>query len=727
VVEGSEQTDLEIAFGCGTPDDRHRRYLFAGSPTIEPSPAPTIIPTKAPSPPSPSPTVGNDYEVPSIQFVEVAPIGDFNANVTVTVGDQASSNLLITCIASNVYYQLDRLLGLVGVGYDEYMANFPVLFKQNALFSVLQQPVYIRQYDTVTWEYTNVSLYFELAFSSTRYTSWCMVEDEGQRDLLTKTRTRNFDALDDNEAFSFATIHAYPLVQIYHLEPGTNHIDVFFTADEPGIVYCAATPKETDEMTKSYTAIFNKGFFAELPGPMVNGTVTGSVRVRGLLALLPYYIYCTSEDFEVPSNKMTQSVAILATRAETVTLCCHDFQSSELPTQLIAGRTEYSNELTYSVTTPPDGDQLFAHGGSNCKFRSVGCFVTLKMHLYLQIAAGFCSEEAISEGLAAYNEYRNWNKEFALEIGEGTMEEVDALALFPDSWPAYTEYLDVSPRMSIFREGVSDKFLAFTAEGITAATYGCWVVRYEVGGSAADMYFEPAPGFMYVYNSDSNPEGPELLQAQFGDSGVYVFITLSGDSDQGAAYHYLRYGNEDGGCRNSDLQFGNYDERCKTAESTNNGYKFGQEEETYNIVAQGSSFFSPVCCPDGPEGSCEEGGEEDREEGRQEGREEDRQEGRQEDHHLARLQGQAREGWEEEQGHAGERQGARSDDEEEGSWDLRAEEALRGPRGDHRQDHDAAHRGHEERLGLHQEEQAQRGPHHLPGRHAQEGVPGRQA
>ena len=48
---------------------------------------------------------------------------------------------------------------------------------------------------------------------------------------------------------------------------------------------------------------------------MVNGTVTGSVRVRGLLALLPYYIYCTSEDFEVPSNKMTQSVAILATRA----------------------------------------------------------------------------------------------------------------------------------------------------------------------------------------------------------------------------------------------------------------------------------------------------------------------------------------------------------------------------------------------------------------------------
>merc|ERR1712159_866378 len=63
----------------------------------------------------------------------------------------------------------------------------------------------------------------------------------------------------------------------------------------------------------------------------------------------------------------------------------------------------------------------------------------------------------------------------------------------------------------------------------------------------------------------------------------------------------------------------------------------------------------------------------------------------------------------------------RGDDEEEGHWALRHQDALRGPRRDLRQEQDAPHGGDEGDLGVHQEEQAQQGPHHHAGREAEEG------
>merc|ERR1712196_734404 len=61
------------------------------------------------------------------------------------------------------------------------------------------------------------------------------------------------------------------------------------------------------------------------------------------------------------------------------------------------------------------------------------------------------------------------------------------------------------------------------------------------------------------------------------------------------------------------------------------------------------------------------------------------------------------------------------DDEEEGHWALRHQDALRRPRRDLRQEQDAPHGGDEGDLGVHQEEQAQQGPHHHAGREADEG------
>ena len=116
-------------------------------------------------------------------------------------------------------------------------------------------------------------------------------------------------------------------------------------------------------------------------------------------------------------------------------------------------------------------------------------------------------------------------------------------------------------------QGITERYVAFTAQEVTAATYGCWVVRYLVGGTAVAMYFEPEPQSVYIYNSDSYPEGPELYDAQFGDSGVYIFITLSGDSDLAAAYHYLRYGDDDGDCSDTSLEYGNHDDYCVTCDN----------------------------------------------------------------------------------------------------------------------------------------------------------------
>merc|ERR1712216_714122 len=64
-------------------------------------------------------------------------------------------------------------------------------------------------------------------------------------------------------------------------------------------------------------------------------------------------------------------------------------------------------------------------------------------------------------------------------------------------------------------------------------------------------------------------------------------------------------------------------------------------------------------------------------------------------------------------------------DEEEGHWSLLHQDALRRPRRDLRQEQDGPHGGGEGALGVHQEEQAQQGPHHHAGREAEEGPAGR--
>ena len=71
---------------------------------------------------------------------------------------------------------------------------------------------------------------------------------------------------------------------------------------------------------------------------------------------------------------------------------------------------------------------------------------------------------------------------------------------------------------------------------------------------------------------------------------------------------------------------------------------------------------------------------------------------------------------------AGCRQEDRGDDEEEGHRALRHQDAVRRPRRDLRQEQDVPPGGREGHLGLHQEEQAQQGPHHHAGREAEEGL-----
>merc|ERR1712072_429457 len=95
-------------------------------------------------------------------------------------------------------------------------------------------------------------------------------------------------------------------------------------------------------------------------------------------------------------------------------------------------------------------------------------------------------------------------------------------------------------------------------------------------------------------------------------------------------------------------------------------------------------------------GGDEEAGEEEGEEAEEEGQEEEEEKEKEE---------------EEDRGGA----------EEEGHWALRHQDAVRRPRRDLRQEQDGQPGGREVPLGLHQEEQAQQGPHHHAGREAEEG------
>merc|ERR1711959_269495 len=119
----------------------------------------------------------------------------------------------------------------------------------------------------------------------------------------------------------------------------------------------------------------------------------------------------------------------------------------------------------------------------------------------------------------------------------------------------------------------------------------------------------------------------------------------------------------------------------------------------------------------------EAGQEEEKEE---EGEEEEEEKEEKEEEEGRQVPGrQAAEGRPQEQGVEGGRQEGRGGDEEEGHWALRHQDAVRRPRRDLRQDQDGAHGGDEGALGVHQEEQAQQGPHHHAGREAEEGPAGR--
>merc|ERR1711959_164507 len=109
----------------------------------------------------------------------------------------------------------------------------------------------------------------------------------------------------------------------------------------------------------------------------------------------------------------------------------------------------------------------------------------------------------------------------------------------------------------------------------------------------------------------------------------------------------------------------------------------------------------------------EEGGEEAEEEEGQEEEEKEEEEGQEEEEEEK----------EEEEGHeVPGRQEDRGGAEEEGRRALRHQDALRRPRRDLRQDQDVAPGDDEGALGVHQEEQAQQGPHHHAGREAEEGL-----
>ena len=134
---------------------------------------------------------------------------------------------------------------------------------------------------------------------------------------------------------------------------------------------------------------------------------------------------------------------------------------------------------------------------------------------------------------------------------------------------------------------------------------------------------------------------------------------------------------------------------------------------------------------EGGEEADEEGEEAEEEEGEeeegQEEEEKEEEEGQEEEEEKEEEEGrevpgrQAAEGRPQEQGVDRGRQEDRGGAEEEGRRALRHQDALRRPRRDLRQDQDVAPGDDEGALGVHQEEQAQQGPHHHAGREAEEG------
>merc|ERR1712193_496532 len=125
---------------------------------------------------------------------------------------------------------------------------------------------------------------------------------------------------------------------------------------------------------------------------------------------------------------------------------------------------------------------------------------------------------------------------------------------------------------------------------------------------------------------------------------------------------------------------------------------------------------------EGQEAEEEEGQEEEKEE---EGQEEEEKEEEKEEEGREVPGRQAAEGRSQEQGVEGCGQEDCGGAEEEGHWSLRHQDALRRPRRDLRQEQDGPPGGGEGALGVHQEEQAQQGPHHHAGREAEEGPAGR--
>merc|ERR1712072_512523 len=126
---------------------------------------------------------------------------------------------------------------------------------------------------------------------------------------------------------------------------------------------------------------------------------------------------------------------------------------------------------------------------------------------------------------------------------------------------------------------------------------------------------------------------------------------------------------------------------------------------------------------EGEEAEEEEGQEEEEkeeEEGQEE--EEEKEEEEEEGHEVPGRQ--AAEGRPQEQGVDRGRQEDRGGAEEEGRRALRHQDALRRPRRNLRQGQDVAPGDDEGALGVHQEEQAQQGPHHHAGREAEEGPAG---
>merc|ERR1711906_10250 len=130
---------------------------------------------------------------------------------------------------------------------------------------------------------------------------------------------------------------------------------------------------------------------------------------------------------------------------------------------------------------------------------------------------------------------------------------------------------------------------------------------------------------------------------------------------------------------------------------------------------------------EGDEEADEEGEEAEEEEGEEEEGQEEEEKEEEEEEEKEEEEGrevpgrQAAEGQPQEQGDEGCRQEERGGAEEEGRRALRHQDAVRRPRCGLRQGQDVPRGGDEGALGVHQEEQAQQGPHHHAGREAEEG------